>query len=49
MQQEEHKKQLVHVTLSAEELDKFKGIKILPDLRVMTTFYCDEALDQALF
>jgi hypothetical protein len=39
------KKQLIHVTLSAEEFDKFKAIKSLPDIKVMTTFYCDDALD----
>ena len=35
--------------LAATELDKFKGIKQNPDLRVMTTFYCDEALDNSFY
>ncbi len=40
---------LVNVTLTGEELDKFKAIKTFPDLRVLVTFYCDEALDHAFF
>jgi len=36
---------LVCVTLSLEELDKFKPKKLHPDIRVKTTFYCDEGMD----
>jgi NADPH-dependent ferric siderophore reductase len=43
------KKQLVTVTLSVDELDKFKPKKDHPDIRVQTTFYNDEAIDQAIF
>ncbi|CDW87940.1 UNKNOWN [Stylonychia lemnae] len=42
-------KKLLHLTLSCEELDKFKEKKLHPDIKVMTTFYQDPALDQALF
>eukprot|EP00347_Sterkiella_histriomuscorum_P014418 403360940 len=44
----DHKK-LIHVTLSCEELDKFKEKKLHPDIKVMTTFYQDPALDQIMF